>query len=446
MALVRACFLISDDYGGGIRTVTTGLVDEIHAVAPGDIDISLLALKSSCGWLNPTLYEYPITFLNSPAASHDIHLLLSWLRHNRPDVLVLNGCLTVDPYIPLLARFTRVVFVSHDYTHAALSPAVIHFSSLHAHVSVSAIVSSVIRHHLPLGLRSSQKLVVIPNGIKAALLPSLSLSQDTPIRIAYLGGDEQRKGFRAIARILEALVQFTPQPVHITFAGRYKTPIPDSPGRQITNVCRQDLSPTEVAQLLGESHVLLAPSYRESFGMVVLEAAAHGCVPITWRLPTGPCQLIGTIPYLRQHCLVEPFSYEKFAKAITAVYNQHGTYASALSSLCAEFSSRSSACHYVHLLSEVSKSPLLTQHPYQAADQTLPLPGDASAGSKAMTSASGLVVAARRLRMQLKRFLITLFHLILHRLEDASPLIYYRLHLLAYCSLLILPKDWRSTL
>lgn len=443
MQPVRACFLISDDYGGGIRTVTTGLVNEIHAVAPGQVSVSLLVLKASCGWLNPALYAFPITFLNSPASSHDIHLLLDWLRLNRPDVLILNGCLSVDPYIELLARFTRVIYVSHDYTHAALNPALQQFSSLHAHISVSKVVSSVFEQRLPLALKSSQKLVVIPNGIQAA--PQLSPPRDaTSIRIVYLGGDEQRKGFRVVAKTLKNLAHLTSRPVHVTFAGRYKTPIPDFPHSSITTVCRPDLSPAEVAQLLGESHVLLAPSYRESFGMVVLEAAAHGCVPITWRLPTGPCQLVGSIPLLRRHCLVEPFSYRSFARAILAICDQHATFAEPLSALCAEYSASASAWHYVHLLTEVAGLPLLTAEVAQSVGQPMPLPVTTSVDARGLAPVSALpLVVMRRLMVQLRQCLISLFHLILHRLEDVSPYLYYRAHLLAYCSLLALPRDWR---
>jgi len=72
----------------------------------------------------------------------------------------------------------------------------------------------------------------------------------------------------------------------------------------------------EVESLLAKSSVLLAPSYRESFGMVILEAIKCGCIPIVWDLPGGPQQILSSDCLFKDISLVPPFNLQAYCTKI----------------------------------------------------------------------------------------------------------------------------------
>lgn len=100
---------------------------------------------------------------------------------------------------------------------------------------------------------------------------------DGPLRLLWVGSPSYRKGFH---HLLRAMCSLTPKDVTLTVVARsrsdaFSVPLEIEP--RVTFLNRQ--SPEALGQLYANHHALVMPSLVEGFGLVYLEALAHG-VPI----------------------------------------------------------------------------------------------------------------------------------------------------------------------
>lgn len=129
------------------------------------------------------------------------------------------------------------------------------------------------RTHVESGI-PPQKLVLMPYGVS---LPEPSMSRRTlvhrPFRILFVGTITQRKG---IKYLLEAVKQISQKDLELVLIGNLGGPAkPLGPYRGFfkqVGFC----SKNEIRQYYQSSHLLVLPSVYDSFGLVILEAMAHG--------------------------------------------------------------------------------------------------------------------------------------------------------------------------
>ncbi|HSK77430.1 MAG TPA: glycosyltransferase family 4 protein, partial [Thermoanaerobaculia bacterium] len=99
------------------------------------------------------------------------------------------------------------------------------------------------------------------------------------LRVLFVGGDYEAKNGRVALQVFRRLAEARPD-VRFTYVGE----VPES-DRELTEGIdfRGRVPRAEVLSLLKESHVLFHPAREESFGMILLEAAAHGLAVVVAR-------------------------------------------------------------------------------------------------------------------------------------------------------------------
>lgn len=122
------------------------------------------------------------------------------------------------------------------------------------------------------------RIIEIPNGIatKWLIAEGPAVKRAGPLKFAYVGRFERRKGVQELNKAIQKLSASTPFEFH--FIG----PIPeaeqlDHPGVVYHGMIR---NAADVQQLLTEGDVLVTPSYSEGMPTVILEAMACGCAVI----------------------------------------------------------------------------------------------------------------------------------------------------------------------
>lgn len=182
-------------------------------------------------------------------------------------------------------------------------------------VGVSPRIEELAQQHLP------EKMVTcIPNGIRLpGKLPGKDEnSRDRPRDILFIGRiDNRQKGVFRIPEIMQYLLERGCR------AGM--TVIGDGPDFQALKqmVLSRSLSdyirftgkvdPEKVSGYYASHKILLLPSYFEGHPLTLMEAMAHGCVPVASLLPqsTDTCVVQG-----ESGILVEPENTEGFGRAI----------------------------------------------------------------------------------------------------------------------------------
>lgn len=135
----------------------------------------------------------------------------------------------------------------------------------------------VIGKYLP--AQMANKAMVIPNGIDALFLRSLSshpASKET-IRLIYVGSIEKLKNIHTIIRVAQLLTQ-QGHKVKLSLVGsilepRYKQLI--DANKELIEWYDQ-CPPDQVISLLRANDIFIMPSYKETFGLVYVEAMSQG--------------------------------------------------------------------------------------------------------------------------------------------------------------------------
>ena len=217
--------------------------------------------------------------------------LAAWLAAQAFDLLVVNvGSSHSRPLqlcLHLLPDALPVVLVLHNDERTVYEVAGLNRTAWNCAVSVSAKIEQTA------AARFGQKNVVyIPSGIALPVAGSYCAQPTwtTPLRLLFVGRlDDQQKGIFRLPAIL-AECHKRRLPVHLTVIGEG----PD--GEQLRQVfdalgvsdcvtLRGSQPHDAVLTAMRTQHVFLLPSNYEGLPLVLLEAQAHGCVPIAARLP-----------------------------------------------------------------------------------------------------------------------------------------------------------------
>jgi phosphatidylinositol alpha-mannosyltransferase len=145
------------------------------------------------------------------------------------------------------------------------------WSRLHVRVAVSEAAREFATRFHPLPFR------IIPNAIELPAPPPPPPTNQGPCRVLFIGRlDEERKGFGPLLRAVRAVETGAPGTLTLTAVGRGADQwrqeaegLPISFDGEVGNA--------EIARAYADADVVAIPSVRgESFGLVALEAMAHG--------------------------------------------------------------------------------------------------------------------------------------------------------------------------
>jgi phosphatidylinositol alpha-mannosyltransferase len=207
------------------------------------------------------------------------------LREFRPDVIHLQ-----EPFLPALntlvllqAGRIRTVGTFHTYSETsrgyAWSWPWCHWinGQLDAHVTVSQAARAFVSQY------HAAPYVIVPHGIRQHHGPVLGApaAADAPLRILFVGrAGEPRKGFAVLVQALRLLQQAGGDRFRLTVVGPDRIEAEGLPIEQ-----RGQLDDAALHAAYTKADVVVVPSTGgESFGLVALEALAHGVPVIASRI------------------------------------------------------------------------------------------------------------------------------------------------------------------
>ncbi len=210
------------------------------------------------------------------------------LRERDPDAILLNHAFHAQVALGMLSDRAFVVPILHNDIEEILHVGLGNPMAWNVAVAVSPRLLDLARARRP-----GRPSTMVPHGIE---IPEETPDwierkrEARPLQLAYVGSVEaERKGVLLLPEILRGardrgcdahLTIAGGGPDQHTLAGRFSA-LGVSDRVEWLGV----VEPRRVDLLLQDAHVLLLPSRHEGFGLVLIEAQAHGCVPIASRLP-----------------------------------------------------------------------------------------------------------------------------------------------------------------
>ncbi len=281
---MKACWMVPDDYGGGVISVAQACCRE---AGENGHDATLLTLLPPSGHAAEFGGVQVESLDASPVDPASPQRFIEWLKANPQDAVLLNGCEQVDDTPPFIPAATRAIYVVHDTAPRYFRAAIRHEDALDAIVAVSETVAACFRHRL----QQPEKLVVIHNG---TVFPLAYEAGERREDLVFLGGDKHIKGaadllalwphllqrgftgrlhwFGAVGQAMQARIAALPRADRIVMHGRA--------GR------------TAIFEAAGKSSACLMLSRVEPFGMATVECLGMGCGVAAWDIDTGTREIV----------------------------------------------------------------------------------------------------------------------------------------------------------
>jgi glycosyltransferase involved in cell wall biosynthesis len=160
------------------------------------------------------------------------------------------------------------------------------------------------------------KCVVIPpyvpwiEPIQTAQVVAKHVASDK-LRVLFVGNESRRKGLDQVAAAWREMPAAITRRIEVTVVSRFIDGMPAI--QDLPWSVRSDISQEELDTLMENSHVLLLPTYGDTFGVVLIEAMAAGCCVISSR--RSPQDWI--LDFGRAGMLVDPLDAKSIAAALT---------------------------------------------------------------------------------------------------------------------------------
>lgn len=266
------------------------------------------------------------------SASVDTDKLEKMLERHRFDIINFH-----EPWVPVLSRqiLSRSEAINIGTFHAALPDRLMtrtiervitpYTKSILKYLDVLTAVSPAATSYV--GSMSNRKINIIANGIDLTKYKLADEKPRNPHRaknILYIGRLEKRKGVKYLLEAFAILRQVHPE-YTLTIAG-------DGPDRDKLEYFAKDNKISHVnflgyideatkLRLLHEADVFCSPAlYGESFGIVLLEAMASGCVTVAG----NNSGYEGVLRGLGQISIVNPKDTVEFARRLALVGSDEG--------------------------------------------------------------------------------------------------------------------------
>jgi glycosyltransferase involved in cell wall biosynthesis len=352
---MKVAWVIPGIPAGGVSTVCVAAAQALARQTSHEV--SLIAAhwchvaSSPPAGIKLVSLELPVA---SPGALPGFH---GWLQNNPHDILLMNDSSELEPYWPYVPTRTKLIVVVHDDGNRYVRSIIRFRHSLDAIVTVARHIERV------LARKTRDYRGILTTVYNGCDYPEVIPRSFDPghLSLLYVGNmDPLLKGITDIPRVLKYLSKLR-IPVELTVAGGDDAELRRtfaclSTGGPVTWVGR--ISRDECFSLFSRHDILLVPSRREAFGMIVIEAMAMGCVPFAYDMPGGPQEIIQS-GYNGQ--LVEFGDFRGFAAKMGELHKDRGKLERMSLAACESarmlFSSERMAADYSTLFENLATTP-----------------------------------------------------------------------------------------
>ncbi len=305
----RLCYVVSSE-----MTVSAFLEGHIAAALAADYEVWVVANAVDGGFLRRqglSVVFHPVAIVRTISPLRDVLALLSLVRLFRAERFEIVH--SVSPKAGMLAmlaaRIAGVPHCLHTFTgqvwatlHGVKRWVLKQADCLLARLTTRALVDSPSQRDFLIeeDVLAAEKAEILGKGsicgvdggrfrpdieIRRELRHKLGITQSAPL-LLFLGRFTQDKGVLDLAKAFVSLTEKFPE-VRILFVG------PDESGlvRKISNICEAVNSNVHFVdytdlpeRFMAAADIFCLPSYREGFGMAIIEAAAAGIPAVASRI------------------------------------------------------------------------------------------------------------------------------------------------------------------
>jgi glycosyltransferase involved in cell wall biosynthesis len=248
------------------------------------------ALRRDFAQAGPTFYWWLLLKYTYPFSAG----VMAGIVNRHPQAVVF-GCNTLFFYkmLPFLAPHVMKVDLLHAFGGGAEEFSLPAVHLLDARVVISPPArEDIAGQYVANGIDGEflERVILIENQVQVPQTPPAK-RVETPFSVIFVGRGTEEKRVHLVGRVA-TLCRERGLPVEFTLVGDVTEAVAmaDRPNCRFTG---EIVDAAEMGRIYGEADMLVVTSSREGFPLVVMEAMAHGVVPL--------CTSVGGIPYHIKH-------------------------------------------------------------------------------------------------------------------------------------------------
>ncbi|MFD2442715.1 glycosyltransferase [Bacillus sp. CGMCC 1.16607] len=270
--------------GGGMESI---LINIASFLKSKNIDITIVTTEVKGGWFSNIsengINSYHIDSLEYSCPVSHVFKVASYINYSKYDVVFINNARFVQASIPLINKNIIVIPIIHNNDPLTYELNSFYSSRCSGYVAVSPLIYKELIKRIP-----KEKVYLIPNGINEHIFPknrSILQTNYNKIKLLFVGRlFHEEKGIFLLPEILKEIVSKNNNVfLDIIGAGTDERELKEQFNNLglTGNVEFFGMLPIEkVYERMSNSHILIFPSLREGFGLVLAEAQLYGCVPV----------------------------------------------------------------------------------------------------------------------------------------------------------------------
>lgn len=274
--------------GGGMENMLLNLA---YFLKEQKLDVTIISTEVEGAWFSKIedigVKPYFVKGLESNSPVSHVEHIAEYINSERYDVIFINNARFAQACIPMLINNIKIIPIVHNNDQLTYDLNIHYSSYCHAYVAISPLIYKELNKRIP-----EEKLYLITNGINDEIV-NIKVKRNfkpSTFKLLFVGRlFHEEKGVFLLPDILrEAVEKYNNIFLDIIGSGSDEERLReqfDTYGL-MDKVKFWGMLPIEqVYEHMCDAHILLFPSFREGFGLVLAEAQIHGCIPIATNIP-----------------------------------------------------------------------------------------------------------------------------------------------------------------
>lgn len=274
-------FILNKLSMGGIESLILNLTEFYSPLH----EITIISTDGSGSWDNKAV-ELGATLKIMNFWSHSdlwgyIDSLVKYINRNKFDVIFLNDSQLGISISPLIFKNTKLIKILHATDENSIKNALLSDEVTDGYIAVSPRIERILKSY------GSEKIYLIPNGIKNICISNKRCSISKKVKFLYCGRISHFD--KGVLYLPELLSHFKNQDISLSIIGEGADyfELKNEIERKNLSTCVSYLgvlNSDDVRTEMNRADFLIFPSLAEGFGLAIVEAQSVGCIPVTFKI------------------------------------------------------------------------------------------------------------------------------------------------------------------